>query len=206
MKTTSIFTPSIKVAAIISAFLLMLITPTQQLFAQGAWKLSASKDNVIKVLGSSNVHDWVETSTKLVSDADFVAAPGAEPTALNSLNFSVEAKTLKSEHEAMDSRTYKAINADKFPKITFKLSSATITPGAAGKFTIKATGTLTIAGKSNVITLLVNGEANADGSITCTGQEKIKLTDYGIEPPSFMLGAMKVANNLTIQFTLNYKK
>lgn len=47
---------------------------------------------------------------------------------------------------------------------------------------------------------------NSDRSITCHGTEKLILTDYGIDPPSFMLGAMKVGNNLSIQFDLNYTK
>ena len=36
--------------------------------------------------------------------------------------------------------------------------------------------------------------------------KKIKLTDYKIDPPSYLLGAMKVANELTIQYNLTFKK
>jgi len=106
----------------------------------------------------------------------------------------------------MDNRTYKTIKADAYPQITFKLSDATIAPLQKNKFSVKATGTLTIAGVSRVITIQANGEVKPDNSITVTGQEKLKLTDFNIQPPSFMLGAMKVANDLTIGYTLNFKK
>ncbi|MEO6520818.1 MAG: YceI family protein [Mucilaginibacter sp.] len=172
--------------------------------AQTAYKLSASPENVIKVLGSSNVHDWEMKSSTLVCEADFVTA-GGEVRSLKTLSFTVNAKTLKSEHSSMDDRTYKTIKANDFPQISFKLSSATISQGEKSRFTIKATGTLTIAGVSKVVTLQVNGDTKADQSILCTGEEKIKLTDFKITPPSFMLGAMKVKDDLTIQYTLNFK-
>ncbi len=105
----------------------------------------------------------------------------------------------------MDNRTYKTLNADKYPKITFKLNSAVVTTLQKNKYLIKATGDLVIAGTSQTIVLDVTAVVNADKTISCTGSEKLKLTDYKIEPPSFMLGAMKVKNDLTIQFNLIYK-
>jgi polyisoprenoid-binding protein YceI len=106
----------------------------------------------------------------------------------------------------MDSRTYKSVNAPKYPNVTYKLNSATVTTIEKNKYLIKAKGDLTISGKTQPVTLEVTAVINADNTITCSGSEKIKLTDYGIKPPSFMLGTMKVADDLTIQFTLIYKK
>ncbi len=106
----------------------------------------------------------------------------------------------------MDDRTYKTIKADQFPKIVFKLTSAVISPIQKGKFLIKAKGDLTIAGATQPISMDVNAVVNADNTITCSGSQKLQLKEYKIDPPSFMLGAMKVANDLTIQFNIIYKK
>lgn len=178
------------------------------LHAQVTYKLNASKDNLVKVSGKSNVHDWTMIAENPVCEASFTAFTAEEnvPKSLASLNFSVNAKSLKSESESMNNRTYKAIKADTYPQITFKLREATVTPLQKNKFSVNATGTLTIAGVSKVITLQVNGEVKSDNTMVCSGQEKIKLTDYGIQPPSFMLGAMKVGNELNIAFTLHLKK
>lgn len=105
----------------------------------------------------------------------------------------------------MDDRTYKCIKADQFPKITFKLTSAVVTEVQKGKYTIKASGDLTISGATQAIVLDVTAAINADNTISCSGSQKIKLTDYKIDPPTFMLGAMKVYNDLTIQYNLIYK-
>jgi len=175
----------------------------QSLKAQ-VYKLSPSADVNIKVLGSSNIHDWTMTSTALESQGNFKLSEG-QLKEVTAFSFSLNAKSLKSDHQSMDNRTYKTINADQFPKIIYRLSSATITSVQKNKFLIKTTGELTIAGTTQTITMNVTAVVNADNSLTCTGSEKLKLTDYKIEPPSFMLGAMKVTNDLTIQFNLIYK-
>lgn len=172
--------------------------------AQNLYKITADKDVNIKVQGTSNVHDWSLTSTKLDSQGDFKVENG-QLLSLTSFYFTIDAKSLKSEHESMDGRTYKTMKADQYPKVTYKLVSATITTIQKGKYLIKAKGDLTIAGVTQSITLDVTALVNADNTITCTGSEALKLTDYKIDPPSFMLGAMKVKNDLTIQFKLLYK-
>jgi len=176
----------------------------QRLMAQANYKLVQGKDAVVTVQGSSNVHDWTETATSIESQGDF-KMEGDKLRSLRSFSFSATAKGLKSDHSSMDNRTYSTIKADKFPMITYKLNSAVVTLIQKNKYAIKATGDLTIAGATQTIVLNVNAVVNADNTISCTGSQKIQLTDYKIDPPSFMLGAMKVKNDLTIQFNLVYK-
>ncbi len=177
----------------------------QTVSAQTVYKITPGKDASIKVLGTSNVHDWALTSAAIESQGDFKLDNDGQLRSLSSFSLSLNAKSLKSEHESMDNRTYKTMKADQYPKVTYKLSSATVTPAQKNKYTIKATGELTIAGVSQTIVMTIYAVINADNTITCTGSENLKLTDYKIDPPSFMLGAMKVKNDLIIQFNLNYK-
>jgi polyisoprenoid-binding protein YceI len=183
---------------------IIFVALPQCLTAQTNYKLLPGKDVVVKVMGSSNVHDWTMTATGIESQGDFKLEDGRLRT-LHSFSFAVEAKSLKSEHSSMDNRTYKTIKADQFPQIVFKLTSAVISEDQKNKCDIKATGDLTISGVSQVVVLNVTAVVNPDNTISCTGSQKIKLTDYKIDPPSFMLGAMKVTNDLTIQFNLVYK-
>ncbi len=173
--------------------------------AQTSYKLASGPDVSIKILGSSNVHDWVMTSTAMESQGNFKFGEGNQLRAITSFSFSLNAKSLKSDHESMDSRTYKTIKADQYPKIVYKLNSAAITEVQKNKYLVKTTGDLTIAGATQTITMNVTAVVNADNTLNCTGSQKIKLTDYKIDPPSFMLGAMKVKDDLTIQFNLIYK-
>lgn len=186
--------------------MLLFVLSPMAIMAQTAYKLVPGKNNTIKVLGKSNVHDWTMNSTGIESQGAFKFNTNGELIDLVSLKFMVQAKSLKSEKESMDTRTYKSLKADLFPKITYQLTFASITMVQANKYSIQTTGNLTIAGKTQTISMKVSALVNMDGSISCHGAEKLMLTDYGIEPPSFMLGAMKVGNDLVIQFDLTYIK
>jgi polyisoprenoid-binding protein YceI len=201
MKTNQFNT---RVSAIAIILVMFLATP-QFLKAQANYKLSPSSEVVMKVLGSSNIHDWVETASAIESKGDFKFNGNNELTGVTSLNLSVDAKSLKSGHNSMDNRTYKTINADKFPRIIYKLNSAVIIIVQKNKYLIKSIGELTIAGVTQTINMDITAVIGADNCIICTGFEKLKLTDYNINPPSFILGVMKVTNDLTIQFNLVYK-
>lgn len=177
----------------------------QALKAQTTFRLLPGKDISIKVLGSSNIHDWTMVSSTMESQGDFKVDADNQLSSITAFNFSVAARSLKSEHESMDSRTYKSMKADKYPNVTYKLSSAVISTVQKNKYLVKTTGELTIAGVTRTITMDIIAVVEQDKTVICSGSEKLKLTDYKIEPPSFMLGAMKVKNDLTIQFSLQYK-
>jgi polyisoprenoid-binding protein YceI len=184
----------------IGTMLAILVFGCLSLQAQNTYKLATSPDVTIKVLGSSNVHDWTMTSTAMESKGEF----NLPAHRLQSFSFTLAVTTLKSEHSSMDSRTYSAVNATKYPEISYKLTSATIT-GENNKYVIETKGNLTFAGITQPISMEVAAVINADKTITCTGSKKIQLTDYSVKPPTFMLGTMKVYNDLTIQFNLIYK-
>jgi polyisoprenoid-binding protein YceI len=184
---------------------IILLTVPQLVTAQATYKLAQSLDVTIKVLGSSNVHDWTMTSTAMESQGDFTFVSD-KLQGLHAFGFHLAVKSLHSDHASMDDRTYKSVNASKYPNISYKLTSAEVTSVAGNKYLIKAKGNLTIAGATQPISMDVTAIIGADNTITCTGEKKIQLTDYGIKPPTFMLGTMKVTNDLTIQFNLIYKK
>ena len=197
-------THSFAAVKLIIAAIIFLAVPTL-VAAQATYKLVQSSDVTIKVLGSSNVHDWVMTSTAMESQGNFII-DGDKLQGVQSFSFHLAVKSLHSDHASMDDRTYKSVNAGKYPNISYKLTSASVTPVGGSKYLIKTKGDLTIAGATQPISMEVTPTVGADNTITCTGAKKIQLTDYGIKPPTFMLGAMKVANDLTIQFNLIYKK
>ena len=174
--------------------------------AQSIYKLTPNRSAKVTVNGKSNVHDWEMTSTGVESQGIFKFNSKDELIGLSVFNFTVLAKSLKSGRSSMDGRTYKSIKADEFPKINYKLTYAEVTMVQSNKYSIQTTGILTIAGKTQSISMKVMALVNADQSISCHGAEKLMLTDYAIEPPSFMLGAMKVGNDLVIKFDLSYAK
>jgi hypothetical protein len=164
-------------------------------------------DPDIKVLGTSNLHNWSMEAKEVSCSAKFGFSPGNTlPQTLTALELSLAVHNLKSGESMMDSRAYTAMKADKFATITFSSSSSVIVPGQKGQFQIKSTGNLKIAGVEQPVTLVAACQVNADGLIVCNGSQQIKMTDYQIKPPSFMLGALKTGDALTINYSIIFKK
>jgi polyisoprenoid-binding protein YceI len=105
----------------------------------------------------------------------------------------------------MNKDTYKALKADIHPDIFFTLNTdiKSIQPGLAAN-TILAKGLLTIAGVTNPVIMQVNILIPEKGRLYFKGSQILKLSDYGITPPSALLGAIKTGNEITINFKTNF--
>jgi hypothetical protein len=161
----------------------------------------------IKVLGTSNLHNWSMEDKTVACSAKFTYAAGkAVPVSLTAFTFSFPVHSLKSGESGMDTKAYGAMKAKTGGDIVFAASTSTITPGAAHQFSVKSSGGLTIAGVTRPVVLMAACSVLADGSITCTGTNKLLMTDYQIKPPTYMLGALKTGNALTIDFTMVVQK
>ena len=167
--------------------------------AQTALKLMEGSQ--IKVLGTSNIHDWTMLAKTFSMDGTLVMKSG-QLQDVSALNFVLPVKNLKSNESLMDTRAYKAMNAEKFNKMTFKLTEAIVVPQQK---TIKAIGNLTIGGVTNKIEIKASYLINGDETITLKGSKAIKMSDYNIKAPSFMMGALKTGNDLIIDILLKLK-
>jgi YceI-like domain len=175
--------------------------PVTARFVPGA----ASAD--IKVLGTSNLHNWSMEDKAVACSAKFIYSAGkAVPVSLAALTFSFPVHSLKSGESGMDSKAYGAMKAKSNVNVVYTASSSMITPGTAHQFSVKSSGNLTIAGVTQPVVLMAACSVLTDGSITCTGTNKLLMTDYQIKPPTYMLGALKTGNALTIDFTMVVQK
>jgi hypothetical protein len=196
------FTLTKGISAVAVIFLLEL---SGSLKAQDVYRVT---DPDIKVLGTSNLHNWSMEAKDVTCSAKFGFGRGAGvlPESLTTLDLEIPVHNLRSGESLLDSRAYTAMKAEKFGAITFTSASAVIVPGQKNQFQVKSTGTMTIAGVGRPVLLIVACQVNADGSITCSGSQQLKMTDYQIKPPSFMLGALKTGDLLTINYSLILKK
>lgn len=152
--------------------------------------------------GTSNIHDWDMKSDKGVCSSLFDITKTGTLNGVSYINFTVPAESLKSEHKGMDKNTYKALNTGKYNSISFTASAVTVKPNGAAGYVLTARGRLTISGVTKDVVLTANGTMNADKSISYTGSYKLKMTDYNVEPPSIMMGAIKTGDLVNVKFDL----
>jgi hypothetical protein len=105
----------------------------------------------------------------------------------------------------LESNMYKTLNASQFPYVTYTLTNYDMVAGTAAvsKFSAATQGELKIAGKTNPIQMTIEAVRGADGLVSATAAQAIKMSAFGIKPPTFMLGTLRVGDQLKVKFTLN---
>lgn len=139
----------------------------------------------IEIHGTSTLHDW-----KMVSNQTDVAFEN-DGSKITKLNVSVQIKTLKSGDEGLDEKAYETLKIDRNNVITFKMLEL---DQAAG--TIK--GVFKVLDKEQVHTLKPD-------TLTIdhvAGSFKVKMTDFGLEVPSVMFGAIKSGDEVTVKYDI----
>ena len=108
----------------------------------------------------------------------------------------IPAAQLTSPKEGLDKNMHKALKVQEHPDITFRL--AALEPGAnAG--TLKARGSLRITGVERDVVLDLTTERH-EGTLRVKGKLDLLMTDYGIKPPTAMLGMLKTDPKVTVTF------
>lgn len=169
-------------------------------------RLTARNDSKLWIEGNSNVHAWSCNATqfKAAVDADAAVRTSAGyAKAVKAVEVTVPVNALDCAHGAMNKNLQKALKSGDNPTIRYTLTSYEAKPGTAtNTFTLETVGKLEVAGKASTVKTDVSASRLADGTIRAQGTVPILMTDYGIKPPTAMLGALKTDNKVTVRFDL----
>ena len=180
---------------------LLLVTGSFRMQAQSQYSLLSGY--AITINGSSNVHDWTETAVKTTGDATITWTDGS--FTINHLSLKIEVAAIESEHGSiMDNKTYDALKAKSYPYISFKMTSLKSMTKSGTGYLVKVMGDLTIAGKTRNVELTAMAYIKENGKILFDGSRSLKMTEYGIDPPTAMMGAMQVGDDVTIKFKVYF--
>lgn len=187
----------------LAAALILLAAPG---FAQVVLAPSGS----LRIFGDSTLHKWSSTATAI--SMSFTMADGApaeladaiKASAVKGLEVTISVAGLKSGETGLDKNMRKAMMEEKYPSVTFKLLKYALSAPAAGVIPAKAEGELTIAGQTKPVVIPVEFRQGPEG-IFVKGGYDLKMSEYGIKPPTLMMGAIKVRDPITIGFDLLLK-
>jgi polyisoprenoid-binding protein YceI len=157
--------------------------------------LTLGKESRVWLEGTSSVRSYKCNATKF--DMAVVAETDESPSDMvKSASLTVPVAQLECGNKTMNEHMRKALKAGTNPQITWKMTSYEV-QGA----NVVINGRLTIAGKENAIELRGSGSAE-NGTIRFKGSKQFNMTEYGVKPPSLMLGTMKVRDPVTVSFDL----
>lgn len=104
----------------------------------------------------------------------------------------------------------KALNSEAYPRILIELSEVAFStastmrnPGEWGNIT--ADTKITISGITRPKVLCLKARRMANGTLNLTGKEELKMTEFGIEPPTTLMGLIRVQDEIEINFDLLLK-
>ena len=160
--------------------------------------------------GNSTLHHYESSATKLevrMTGAQALASPSLDALEalvrsgeVKGLEVSIPVAAMQSGKSGLDKNMRSALKADQFPNITFHLENYSI--GNAGdSLVIDAHGTLTVAGVAKPIDLRA-GVTRTDKVLRVRGTKELLMTQFGVKPPTMMMGTVKTSDQVVIRFDL----
>lgn len=187
--------------------LLLLLPLFQPASAQTA-RLTIHPKSQFWIQGEATTH----TFTCRVEQVDGEAAipstrstPTATDEEQTEVRVEVPVEAFNCGNNRMTRDLQETLKMEEHPKIRFELVHATVTSTvdtAAHWRQIEVLGALTIAGKKRLTRLQANGRALDENRFRVRGCHPVRMTYYGIEPPTKALGLIKVKNRVEVQFDL----
>lgn len=151
--------------------------------------------------GDSTLHVFHSTATELRASGEADASKPLLEGAMSDFSFTVPVRGLKSGKVGLDQNMRKALKADQFPEIVFRLSRLSREEGSEGGARFEAAGTLTVAGRDKEV--LLRPEAREEGGrFMIEGTQDLRMTDFGVKPPVMMLGAVRTRNEVKIRYRI----
>jgi polyisoprenoid-binding protein YceI len=194
------------------ALLLFLVAP----FASSRGSAASARlgpGSSLRITGTSSVHDYesrtLETSVEITRRAGSTAVSGGDglaglvrAAAIQSVDVKVPVRSLHSPRKGLDANLYKALKADAHPAITVHLDRyTTAAPASGDTIRVNASGTIRVAGVERPLTIEARLH-RGDGGTWVTGRHTLRMSEFGIKPPTMMMGTLRVRDPVTIHFRL----
>src|SRR5690348_11941007 len=168
-------------------------------------RLAVAPESKLWVEGGSNLHDWHCQASAIDAQIEAEKAildSAPAPALLKKVSVKVPVRNLKCGSGKMEDNLYKALKADAAPQISYILGSFEVQPGQTDSYTLKTVGTLTIAGVEKTVNMDVTTKRQPDGSLRANGELPLLMTDFGVKPPTALLGTLRTNNEVKVKFEL----
>lgn len=186
--------------------------------------IAAAEDTPVKVTlgpkstlwleGTSTMHDYESTAgiVRVTMTRDGTKAAPVNVADLETLiresgirgvQVEIPVTSMKSKKDGLDKNMYKTLKATEHPTIRCELTSYSVAPAKSGGDTLdlRAEGTLEVAGAKRPVKLAARAWRSADG-VWIAGTQPLKMSEFGIKPPTMMMGTLRVGDAVTVSYRL----
>ena len=160
--------------------------------------------------GSSNVNEFECLAENYTGEAKLPEFndPSTlvdQVTEILSVQLEIEVDSIECGKNKMNKDLKEALQADTFPEISFVFDEAELIrqpQSLDDDFKVEVHGDLTVAGNTRKISFMTNAYLRNDQTVRATGQTTIRMTDFGVKPPTALMGLIRADEELTVHFDL----
>lgn len=126
-----------------------------------------------------------------------------------SLKVEIRVKGFECGRKRMNQDLMDALKSDDYPEITFLFDSAELLQMPKhpdDPFKVDVKGSLTVAGVTQDIHFNTRAYYLEADRVRAIGNTTIKMSNFGVEPPTALMGLVKAEDELTVKFNLVAKE
>ena len=191
-----------------SVVLCVAVTLPAALQAQsGELRLGTRDGSRLWIEGGSSIRGWKCDATRpdvTVSGraVDRTASARDVSAAVQRALLTIPVAALDCRNGTMNEHMRKALKANAHKTIEYRVAKWELTPRGDDEGTVTTSGTLVMAGAERPISVELSAKRGEAGTWRVAGSKTLRMTEWGIKPPTLMLGTMKVHDPVTIKFEL----
>ena len=169
------------------------LTPESRLWVEGTSSVRSFKCE-------AKTFDAVVESTSPTATA---AVLGGEKV-VTKVDVTVPTNRLDCGNGTMNEHMLKALKAKEHAAVAFRLESYELTRSAEGTVVLM-TGELTLGGVTKPITVNAQAQEGENGTLRVIGAHAVNMKEFGLKPPTLMMGTLKVGERVNVRFDLQLK-
>ena len=184
------------------------LLPAAIALTPGVTALDVQPGSRLWINGTSTVRSFECTAksfeTEIQSAPGAVAALASGEKVVTSVQVTVPAALLDCKNGTMNEHMLKALKTKTNPDIVFRVASYDLAR-ENDALRITLAGQLTLGGVEKPVTIVTTANEEGEGALRVMGTHEVRMTEFGLKPPSLMLGTMKVDEKVKVSFDLLLK-
>lgn len=169
-------------------------------------KYTIEKESSLSIRGTTNINSFECFSKQTFKEQSVrMQVDGAsQKVVFKNAQLLLRVDGLDCDNSKMNEDLCEALDYEDFPFIVIELHEADLKKGlsADGWTEIIVRASLTVAGKTRRIYIEAKGQQKSPDRFQFLAEYWLKMTDYGVEPPTALLGLIKVRNDIAIDFNV----
>lgn len=150
----------------------------------------------LTINGGSTLRSWSCSTANVRGTVSGQGSSIAELAAgTHEVVITIPVASIDCRNGTMNGHLRRALRAQRQPEIRFELDRYEV--DAAGQ--VRGEGRVSVAGRTTPVQLSAT-VVPAPAAVRASGRVALRMTELGVEPPTLMLGTLKVHDRITIEF------